>query len=328
MSLYKRQENDFQALDIQSLDSFADEISHRTDGDEPDLERFRVLFDQKSTKDAVLFESIHPDPRDTSQDVFEGLIDIPEDRAPEVDAAPEAAAAPGEAAPETADAAPAPDPEAEQALRVAEALEEAQARGLAQGYEEGQAKGYEEGLAKGMEEGRSQGEAQGREAGYQDGFAQGETEGRTAGEETAKQAAEQSLEALTQALTAVNNLTNDLVDSHEDGLLALVFQVAERVIQVQLDNRDDIVRSTIIDALKSLVRPDEVRLSVSPEDYEYVEMIKDSFFESVSSLEHVSVQSDPQVNRGGCKIETSTASVATDPATKLAAIRDAFEKDR
>ena len=88
---------------------------------------------------------------------------------------------------------------------------------------------------------------------------------------------------------------------------------------------DQIVRHTILDALKSLVAPEEIILNVSSEDYEYIEMIKDDFFEAISSLKRVAVTADPLINRGGCKIETATASISTNPESKLLAIYDAIK---
>ncbi len=65
-------------------------------------------------------------------------------------------------------------------------------------------------------------------------------------------------------------------------------------------------------SLKTLVQAGEVVLSVSQDDYEYIEMIKDEFFETVDSLTSVSVRPDPSIKRGRCKIETITALISSD----------------
>ena len=72
--------------------------------------------------------------------------------------------------------------------------------------------------------------------------------------------------------------------------------------------------------LKTPVPAEEVVLSVSQDDYEYIEMIKDEFFETVDSLTSVLVRSDPSLKRGNCKIETITASISSDVESRLEAI--------
>ncbi len=65
-------------------------------------------------------------------------------------------------------------------------------------------------------------------------------------------------------------------------------------------------------SLNTLVQAGEVVLSVSQDDYEYIAMIKDEFFETVDSLTSVSVRPDPSIKRGRCKIETITALISSD----------------
>ncbi len=321
-SVPKAQDNGFQAIDVNALETFEDEVSNRTHESEPDFDRFKILFELTDKAEVSVFETLHPDVRDNSQDVFEALIKLPEHEVPPVPE-PELAQEPHVDIPE---APPEPTAEEIEAARVAEIREAAHAEGLAQGREEGHAKGYEDGFEKGKAQGFEKGEAEGRESGHAQGLAQGETQGIAQGEEKARDAAQAGLDALTDALGQMEHLTNDLVDRQGEQLLELVFQVAEKALQARVETQEEGVRNTILDALKSLVRPQEIQLNVNPEDYDYIEMVKDSFFESVSSLEHISVQSDPLVARGGCRIDTATASVATDPQSKLEEIRRAFLK--
>ena len=116
-----------------------------------------------------------------------------------------------------------------------------------------------------------------------------------------------------------------LVEKYEKKIISLIQQIAEKAVMAQVAIDDEIVRNMILDALKALVQPEEVILSVSLDDYEYIEMIKDEFFDQIDSLESVSVRSDPSIARGGCKIETITASVSADPESRLEAIFEAIK---
>ena len=320
MSLSNIEGDGFKAIDINALDSFDDEISHRTDDTAPDFDRFKVLFEKPDVAETLVFETLHPDPRDESGDVFEALIEETADALPDPPKVIDENLEPESMEEEEV------DPEVLRAQMEAEIREAAFAEGFEKGRQEGLSKGYEEGFAKGESEGKEQGQVQGIETGTTQGFAKGEEDGFAAGEAKAKEDAKSRLSVLTDSLSAVDSVLEDLVSAHEKELLDLVFKVTEKVIQTHVDAHDEIVKYTIVDALKSMAHPEDIKLSVNPDDYEYIEMVKGEFFESISSLEHISVQADSFVERGGCKIETATASVATDPQTKLAAIRDAIIK--
>ena len=95
----------------------------------------------------------------------------------------------------------------------------------------------------------------------------------------------------------------------------------KRTIQVREDAVE--ILNLLEQTLKTPVASDEVVLSVSLYDYEYIEMIKDEFFETVDSLTRISVRSDPSLKRGNCKIENITASISSDVESGLEAIFEA-----
>jgi len=95
----------------------------------------------------------------------------------------------------------------------------------------------------------------------------------------------------------------------------------ERTIQVREDAVE--ILNLLEQTLKTPVPAEEVVLSVSQDDYEYIEMTKDEFFETVDSLTSISVRSDPSLKRGNCKIETITASISSNVESRLEAIFEA-----
>ena len=192
------------------------------------------------------------------------------------------------------------------------------AEGETKGFEKGHAKGEAEGFAKGEAEGFTKGEAEGLEKGIAQGREQAETEVRDA--------ATQILNPLRESLETVDTLLGRLIQRYEGQILDLVFKIAEKAVGAKIDTEDEIIRETILDALKHLVAPEEITLSVSNEDYEYVEMVKEEFFAAVRSLKHVAVASDPMIPKGGCRIEAAAATITTDPEAKLAAVYDAVAR--
>jgi flagellar assembly protein FliH len=209
-------------------------------------------------------------------------------------------------------------------LGFAAGYEQGMAQGLKKGQEEGHAKGYEEGMKKGREEGFKQGETDGFAKGEAEGFEKGTTEGQEAGKQEIVQEMEQVLAPFRQALETADQMLENMLARYETQLVDLVCQITEKVVMAKLDSDDAVIKNTILDALSQLASPEEITLSVAEDDYEYVEMVKEAFFEAVSSLVHITVNTDAMIPKGGCRIESAGATIATDPESKLKAVYDAI----
>ena len=206
--------------------------------------------------------------------------------------------------------------------------EQGMAKGLEKGQAAGHAKGYDEGLEKGREEGFKQGETDGFAKGEAEGFEKGMEEGRDAGKQEMVREMAQILDPFRQALGTADRMLEDMLARYETQLVELVCQIAGKVVMAKLDADDAVIKNTILDALSQLASPEQITLSVAEEDYEYVEMIKETFFESVRSLTNITVNTDAMIPKGGCRIESAGATIATDPESKLKAVYDAIARAR
>lgn len=323
MSLSDTTNEQFKPIAIDSLENFEEEVTTRTGDTQPDLNLFKALFDTPQFDDSgentfkMLYEASQEEAGSGFQPLFgenktAGKTEVPSD-------------------PQTSD-----DPEKSQtAVQSPEGAGEDPGVPLEtpeeKGYQEGFDKGFEKGEPAGFEKGFEKGELQGIEQGEQKGLIQGEEQGmaqglRTGekkGEKEAKEAAREILASLEETLKTAENSVELLVDRYETDILSLIRKIVEKVLQAQFEMNDELVKPVIIDTLKKLVHPEEITLSISPDDYEYVEMVKEDFFDAIDSLTHVLVQSDPSLQRGGCKIETNTAQVSSDMASKLEEVYNA-----
>lgn len=321
MSLSNTPDETFKPLSVQSLDAFNDEVSTAGENAEPDFDRFKLLIDQSvfESDQQIDFKALYEPPKTVEKIIFEPLIK-PKPKKKPIDSPP-APGASGEVKTENEkngiETTPQPTPEE---LGYEKGFEKGLADGKAKGFEEGFATGVEQGHQEGMEKGLLEGMEQGRAQGLEEGMEQGTKQGL---EEAQNQAGE-ILQSLQESLNQADQTADRLVDIYEDRIVELIQKIAEKAIFARIEIDDEMVKPMILDALKTLVQPEEVVLNVSVDDYEYIEMVKDQFFEEIESLNHISVRSDPSVNRGGCRIETSTATVSTDPEERLQSIFDAM----
>ncbi|MFH2060616.1 MAG: FliH/SctL family protein [Pseudomonadota bacterium] len=310
----------FKPLTIHSLDSFNDEVSNATKDSEPDFDRFKLLiekpkFDQEETSD---FQALYRGQEEKEEVIFKLLIEKKEKplqtgRTNEKIASQEMVA-------QTQEETEPEETSEERGYR--EGFQNGLAAGTKKGYEEGLDKGFKEGEVKGFEQGRTKGIEEGKTKGMEQGLKQGETKGL----EDSKEKVLEIVNSLEDALSKTDQTLEKMVDIYEERIILLIQQIAQKAVMAKIEMDDEVVKPMIIDALKHLIKPEEVVLNVSTEDYEYIEMVKDEFFDQIESLKSVSVRSDPSIKRGGCKIQTKTASVSTDVESRLQTIFNAIQK--
>jgi len=332
MSLSNSENDQFEPISVGSLESFDKEHSNRTEETKPDFDRFKALFEisEFEDKEADVFKALYDFKIEEEEIVFKPLFDLQEE--PEGSYEPEGAGGPEE--PEKfgkSDEISEYFDDSEISLEQASAeLEETPEEkgyreGLEKGIKEGKEQGYEAGFKQGEEKGFAQGEQKGIEEGKQQGVEQGIVEGIEKGTAQAKEEAVATLSALEKSLTTADQTLELLVEKYEVSIISLIEQIVKKIIMAHMEIDDEIIKPMILDALKNLVQAEEVVLSVSQDDYEYIEMIKDEFFEAVDSLTSVSVKSDPSIKRGGCKIDTITASISSDVESRLEAVFEAIK---
>jgi len=327
MSLSDIDDETFKPIDLSSLENLDEEHSNNADKSNPDFERFEMLFEKpkfdpdSDKEESCEFEAMYDLKKEQREMVFKPLIERKKEpvKKDEADKAKEDLEGNGSFGKKESKETP-----EEKGYRVG--FEKGLEKGLEQGIEQGQKQGYEEGLKKGEAEGLEKGESLGFEKGEQQGFEKGLKDGEEKATKKTRQKAVEILNLLEDSLKTTDSTLELLVEKYEEQIISLIQKIAQKTVIAQVEMNDEIVNEMILEALKMLVQPEEVTLSVSLDDYEYIEMIKDDFFESIDSLTKVSIRSDSSIKKGGCKIDTITASISADPESRLEAIFEAIKK--
>ena len=228
-------------------------------------------------------------------------MDAPEDRRTQ-----EAEAAAGA---EEAEAEPEPDPWPTEE-ELAAIREEARNQGYNAGYEAGYPAGEEAGTAAGREAGHQEGHA----AGYEAGLA----EGREAAESERQQYLETAarLEAVTAAFARP---LEQLDESVEEQLLAVVDAAARQLVRRELHHHPDEVVAVVRQALAEL--PAQVQayeLHLHPED---ATLVREALgVREDDGDRQWELVEDPGLTRGGCHVESEFTRVDATLERRLAAL--------
>ena len=153
--------------------------------------------------------------------------------------------------------------------------------------------------------------------GYEKGFAQGQNDGFEMGEKKALKV----IENVENLLIEMNRFKFNILKRHEKEILEIIFAIAEKIIHYQIDTSDEIIKESIVQALRLTVDKSQVVLRVNPEDYDYVEKLRPDLFSKIKDMKSIIVNSDTSISRGGCFLETNNGDVDATVETQLEKIR-------
>ncbi len=183
--------------------------------------------------------------------------------------------------------------------------------------EEGYEKGFQQGSDKGQDKGLAEGRAIGEEKGYAEGYAKGYAKGENEAKKVCDAKAGEILSSLENIVVKMNDAWSELVKKYENEIISLVCRIAEKVVLAKVDLDDQIVRQSILCAMDKMPEPEEINLYVSPDDYEYIEMVKEDLFDKIKGLTSVSLESDTSITKGGCRVQSVKAKIDTSIESRL-----------
>ena len=153
-----------------------------------------------------------------------------------------------------------------------------------------------------------------KKQGYQEGYAEGKAEYEMLVLEA------QQIKAQTEADYS------ETMSGAEGDALALVMDVARKVIGEEMElNRQNIL-IMIKEAFTHCSNKDYVALKVSPDDYEYVRANKDVLLSLIEGVGKLEILMDMSMQTGSCLVETPLGNIDAGVDTKLKKIEETFNK--
>jgi len=148
--------------------------------------------------------------------------------------------------------------------------------------------------------------------------------GRQEGLAMAEERLESTIQSLTQAMEDISRLRQSLAQSGPQDMLRLVMAVAEQVIRRQVEVDPNVLLDIIKNALQASVRADSYRIRINPADLETVTKQKPLFLASISGLKNLSIETDPSISPGGCRVDSELGDVDATIESQLDNIRQAL----
>jgi flagellar biosynthesis/type III secretory pathway protein FliH len=150
-------------------------------------------------------------------------------------------------------------------------------------------------------------------------------EGRTAGRAEALEALAPALTALEEAAAAVRADAAELAARLEREAVELGLAVAEQVLAGVLAVEPERVVEAVRGALRGIDDRSRITVLVNPDDLELVRDAAEELRASLGGIEHLEVQAERRVGRGGAIVRHPEGDLDAQVATKLERARELVE---
>lgn len=153
-------------------------------------------------------------------------------------------------------------------------------------------------------------------------WAAGEAEGRAAGLAAARVEAQPALAALAAALQTVDQLRTQLIAELEQDAVEISLRLSEQILAGVLSVQPERVIDVARNALRHLSDRRRVILVVNPADLELVADAVEQLRSELGGIEHLGVQSDRRIGRGGAVARTEAGEIDAAIDTQLSRARE------
>jgi flagellar assembly protein FliH len=162
------------------------------------------------------------------------------------------------------------------------------------------------------------------EAARIEGYNQGHEEGYAAGLAAAEASMAAQIEQLARLINNVGEQHATFYRAAERQVVDLALQIAQRVVEHEVENIPDLAVGVIRSALDEMDARTAVRVRVSPEDEELLRRRWSQVVPPGVDASRIELQVDERIQSGGAVIETTQGQVDAQLETKLAQLGNAL----
>jgi flagellar assembly protein FliH len=155
---------------------------------------------------------------------------------------------------------------------------------------------------------------------------QAKQEGFEAGIKKGESQLNQKVKELFTAINQIEHERKETLSTDKQDILELAVTIAERIIESEISQRDDVLMNVIDDAISRITDKDKVIIRVNPSEAKLVKANRNHILDLMSDIKSLEVQEDYKVERGGCIIETNLGYIDATVTAKLDSIKQALFK--
>jgi flagellar assembly protein FliH len=152
--------------------------------------------------------------------------------------------------------------------------------------------------------------------------AEGHAAGYAAGTEQARAEVAQAITAMADAIRAVNETRDELAETLTNQAGELAMLTAERIVAGAIAAEPHRIVDVVRAALRRITDRHRVTILVNPDDLEALSQATGALQAQLGGIEHLDVQSDRRISRGGAVAQTSYGEIDASVSAQLQRARD------
>jgi len=156
---------------------------------------------------------------------------------------------------------------------------------------------------------------------------QGHAEGFEAGRADAAAQCAPAVQALAAVLTEAQAERERVAEHMEEAAVALALQIADKALTGAITAQPERVVDVVRGALRCLVERERVTIQVNPADMPIVRDAVDGLVQQLGGIEHLEVQEERRVSRGGAIVRSQTGEIDARIETKLERAREILQAE-
>jgi len=145
-------------------------------------------------------------------------------------------------------------------------------------------------------------------------------------EQTQQSELRQTIEAFTRACADVDNLHEELLERSRGDMINLVIALSRKIIGREVATGRDVIANTLKKAIELAMKNNEYDIWLNPDDLASVEKMVPDLIASVQQLNHIILKTDPEILRGGCRLDSDICTVDATIEAQLETAREFLEE--
>jgi flagellar assembly protein FliH len=163
--------------------------------------------------------------------------------------------------------------------------------------------------------GFSSGEEAGFKKGYEDGFSKGKQTGL---QETAD-----AVNMIEQVIEQLKGYHSQILTDSQKDIAQMAIAVAEKVLHKEVMTDPNTVISVVRNALSKISFKKQFVVHVNPLDLEVLNSVSDQIRETLGNYESLKFKASPQVEPGGCVVQTESGMVDAQISRQFGEVKEA-----
>jgi flagellar assembly protein FliH len=150
--------------------------------------------------------------------------------------------------------------------------------------------------------------------------------GKKEAEQEASRGLQQAASTFTCACTEINALHKNLLEQSRGDTINLVMALTKKILARELQTDREAIVRTLQEAIEISLDSSEYDIWLNPKDLDTALKMTEGLSEKTNGLKQIRLKTDPDISRGGCRLESTICRVDATIEAQMESSREFLEE--